>query len=86
MNSLPWKVHRLAPGDVLLFDSEIVHAGAGYDRDNYRLHCYLHSCAQAAQATRASVYTPAWLTAVLEVHESRTPPATRANGTKRKAE
>lgn len=45
--SCPEQIHRqvvqLEKGDVLLFRGDFVHAGAGYDTDNYRLHCYMDS-------------------------------------------
>ena len=34
-------VVRLAPGDVLVFDGDVAHAGASYCECNLRLHTYL---------------------------------------------
>ncbi len=31
----------LNTGDVLFFRGDLVHAGAAYDEDNYRIHCFL---------------------------------------------
>ena len=32
---------RLAPGDMLVFDGDVAHAGASYCMSNLRLHTYL---------------------------------------------
>ena len=34
-------VARLAPGDMLVFDGDVAHAGASYCMSNLRLHTYL---------------------------------------------
>ena len=36
----PSKTYRLNAGDVLCFDGDEVHAGAGYDKSNTRIHFY----------------------------------------------
>ena len=33
----------LNKGDILIFRSDIIHAGSEYDKENIRLHCYLDS-------------------------------------------
>ena len=37
------KTIGLQRGDVLVFRGDLVHCGASYEEDNYRLHCYLDS-------------------------------------------
>lgn len=37
------KVLIMNKGDLLFFRGDIIHAGAGYTTDNYRLHCYMDS-------------------------------------------
>lgn len=37
------KEETLNPGDILVFRGDFVHAGSGYDEDNYRLHAFLDS-------------------------------------------
>ena len=37
------EVH-LERGDVLIFDGDLVHAGAGYEKSNVRVHVYLYAC------------------------------------------
>lgn len=37
------KVVEMEVGDVLVFRGDFVHAGSGYDTDNYRLHTFLDS-------------------------------------------
>ena len=39
----PERTYELAPGDVLVFDGDAVHAGAAYARPNTRLHLYVDS-------------------------------------------
>ena len=31
----------LGRGDILIFRSDLVHAGAGFDEENVRLHCFI---------------------------------------------
>ena len=33
----------LEPGDAVVFRADVVHAGAEYDSENIRIHCYLDS-------------------------------------------
>ena len=35
------KIINLVRGDVLIFRGDLIHAGAAYETDNVRLHCYL---------------------------------------------
>lgn len=37
------QVVELDAGDVLVFRGDFVHAGSAYDKDNYRIHCFLDS-------------------------------------------
>ena len=37
------EVH-LERGDVLIFDGDLVHAGAAYEKSNVRVHVYLYAC------------------------------------------
>ena len=37
----PLRSYVLNVGDILCFDGDEVHAGAGYERANVRLHAYL---------------------------------------------
>lgn len=34
---------KLNPGDIIIFRGDFVHAGSGYDANNYRIHYYLDS-------------------------------------------
>ena len=37
------KVLEFSRGDLVVFRGDLVHCGSGYEKDNYRLHCYLDS-------------------------------------------
>ena len=37
------KVVHLKKGDILAFRGDLVHAGSGYDKDNWRMHAFLDS-------------------------------------------
>ena len=37
----PNKIYTLYSGDILVFDGDLIHAGAGYDKENVRIHAYL---------------------------------------------
>lgn len=37
------KTVSLGAGDILVFRGDLVHAGSGYEKDNYRLHAYMDS-------------------------------------------
>lgn len=39
----PCTTHTLGAGDVLVFEGDVPHAGAGYDHENMRIHAYVHS-------------------------------------------
>lgn len=39
----PDKKHTLHAGDVLMFEGDVVHAGAAYERENVRVHAYVDS-------------------------------------------
>ena len=41
INNMLRKVICLDPGDILIFRGDLVHAGAGFDNLNVRVHCYL---------------------------------------------
>ena len=43
---------RLDVGDVLLFQGDVVHAGAGYACEHYRIHAYVDPPVRAAQTAR----------------------------------
>jgi hypothetical protein len=34
---------ELQPGDAILFRGDLIHAGAAYDMEHLRMHCYLDS-------------------------------------------
>lgn len=35
------QIINLEPGDLLIFRSDLIHAGCAYDQDNIRIHCFL---------------------------------------------
>lgn len=35
------KILEMKQGDIVLFRGDLVHAGAKYDKENYRLHCFM---------------------------------------------
>jgi len=37
----PTKTFYLCSGDAIVFDADVVHAGAAYDQENIRMHMYL---------------------------------------------
>jgi len=37
------QIVTMAKGDILYFRGDLVHAGASYDRENFRLHCFMDS-------------------------------------------
>lgn len=39
----PDKKHTLRAGDILIFEGDVVHAGAAYERENVRVHAYIDS-------------------------------------------
>lgn len=43
MEPIKKQVIILNKGDILYFRGDLVHAGAAYAEDNYRIHCYLDS-------------------------------------------
>ncbi|KAE9300538.1 hypothetical protein PR003_g22732 [Phytophthora rubi] len=52
------KVLVLQRGDVLFFRGDLAHSGAAYDKENYRLHCYvcIRGIRQKANSTEAVVF------------------------------
>lgn len=73
------RAHTLAAGDLLFFESWVVHAGAGFAEQNLRLHMYVETAGSPAPA--AAVFTPQW------VHERdairKRKPDTRTRAAKR---
>ena len=41
--AIQMKTLELNPGDIFVFRGDLVHAGAAYDKENFRIHCFLDS-------------------------------------------
>ncbi|KAE9354594.1 hypothetical protein PR003_g3296 [Phytophthora rubi] len=67
------KVLVLQRGDVLFFRGGLAHSGAAYDKENYRLHCYvcIRGIRQKANSTEAVVFDTFRRPKCLEAIDSR---------------
>lgn len=59
------EVH-LERGDVLIFDGDLVHAGAAYEKSNVRVHVYLYAC--GAPKPNGNTYKVPGFVPVSKVH------------------